>query len=328
KEMKKRIFLFLSPQYLNYGDHAIALSEIEHFQKSFPEIQTIEINYSFFEFWTDRVQKAISPMDVIVITGGGYIGSLWEDNEKAVERIVEMFPNNKIIFAPQTIFFLPDQNGREDRERLKCLLRNHGNFFFCLRDMASCQQMKTMGFQEGKDYRLIPDFVLFLESIEIKKMGGGGILVCMRNDKEAEKGRREKIIDTISENYTGQYTCTDMSKDHVEIPVWMRKKVVGKKFEQFAKSDVVVTDRLHAMLFAAYTGTPCVAFDNVNGKVRGVYEWIRELNYVKIATDPSDMLELIHQVRKTEKNKNREAFLLLQKQLKSSFLHDFDALIS
>ena len=37
------------------------------------------------------------------------------------------------------------------------------------------------------------------------------------------------------------------------------------------------------MIFAALTGTPCIVFSNYNHKVKGTYEWISYLPYVKYA---------------------------------------------
>ena len=43
----------------------------------------------------------------------------------------------------------------------------------------------------------------------------------------------------------------------------------------------LITDRIHGMLFAAVTGTPCIALDNVSKKVSGAYEWIQYLDYIQ-----------------------------------------------
>ena len=51
---------------------------------------------------------------------------------------------------------------------------------------------------------------------------------------------------------------------------------------QFSSSKLVVTDRLHGMIFSAITNTPCICFDNKNGKVSAQYEWIRNNSYVKL----------------------------------------------
>ena len=54
----------------------------------------------------------------------------------------------------------------------------------------------------------------------------------------------------------------------------------------FSKTGIAITDRLHGMIFCAITRTPCVAINNKNGKVKGVYErWLSRLNYIKLVDD-------------------------------------------
>ena len=106
----------------------------------------------------------------------------------------------------------------------------------------------------------------------------------------------------------------------MEIPVWLRERFVLRKMQQFANARVVVTDRLHGMIYAAYTGTPCIAFDNVSKKVSGVHKWIQELEYVTIANDVSELPTLIKRVTNKSKEENREAFIKLQKKLSDEHL--------
>ena len=53
------------------------------------------------------------------------------------------------------------------------------------------------------------------------------------------------------------------------------------KFKDFQKYELVITDRLHGMVFCAISGTPCIVFGNYNQKVKGTYEWIKNLPYIK-----------------------------------------------
>jgi pyruvyl transferase EpsI len=75
------------------------------------------------------------------------------------------------------------------------------------------------------------------------------------------------------------------------IPVADRLRELTAKFELFASSELVVTDRLHGMVFCAITGTPCVVLDSKSPKVRGCYEWIRELPYIRFVEDASQVKE-------------------------------------
>ena len=50
---------------------------------------------------------------------------------------------------------------------------------------------------------------------------------------------------------------------------------------EFLRCKVVITDRLHGMLFAAITKTPCIVTKSLDYKITGTYEWIKDLNYIK-----------------------------------------------
>ena len=77
-----------------------------------------------------------------------------------------------------------------------------------------------------------------------------------------------------------EYTHTSTVINKKVTPV-NRKKEVFHKLREFSNCSLVITDRLHAMIFSALMGTPCIAFDNVSKKVSGVYKWIEKLDYIK-----------------------------------------------
>ena len=45
---------------------------------------------------------------------------------------------------------------------------------------------------------------------------------------------------------------------------------------------MVITDRLHCMIFSAITSTPCIVIDNYTNKISGVYKWISNYNYLML----------------------------------------------
>ena len=73
------------------------------------------------------------------------------------------------------------------------------------------------------------------------------------------------------------------------VPVDQRENALNEKFAQFAGAELVITDRLHGMIFCAITGTPCIVLDSKSPKVRGCYEWIRHLDYIRFADKPEDI---------------------------------------
>lgn len=60
-----------------------------------------------------------------------------------------------------------------------------------------------------------------------------------------------------------------------------REHLVLETLLDFAKSELVITDRLHAMIFCYLTNTPCLALPNANGKSENIYyQWLKECPYI------------------------------------------------
>ena len=62
---------------------------------------------------------------------------------------------------------------------------------------------------------------------------------------------------------------------------------------EFASAELVVTDRLHGMIFATITGTPCLVFSNNNHKVSESYKWIHSLPYIKFIKTAEEAISFI-----------------------------------
>jgi pyruvyl transferase EpsI len=77
---------------------------------------------------------------------------------------------------------------------------------------------------------------------------------------------------------------------------------------------MVVTDRLHGMIFAAITNTPCIAMGNINGKVKSVYEtWLSNNQYVKYANNVDEFEQMLKELDLNEQ------YLYDPKQVRKAF---------
>jgi pyruvyl transferase EpsI len=88
----------------------------------------------------------------------------------------------------------------------------------------------------------------------------------------------------------------------------MRDEQLQAKWQEFAASRLVITDRLHAMIFAVITGTACIAVDNKSKKVSGVYEWLQDVPYVHYCDSPAQVCETIDRVLYGDAPRERYAF--------------------
>ena len=85
---------------------------------------------------------------------------------------------------------------------------------------------------------------------------------------------------------------------------------------EFARSSLVVTDRLHGMIYCCVTGIPCVALDSKSKKTSGVYEWIKDLPYIAFAESVSDVELAAENVMKySDYESNWKTYRLLRNQL-------------
>lgn len=312
--------LMISPQYLNYGDHLIAQSELDFFKKSL-NTSPLDINYTFFYLWDRKVYDFLNKDDILWITGGGYIGDLWPESHHIVEKIIDNFPDNTIVFAPQTTYF----ENIESKEALvfKNKVQLHGKCIFFSRDKKTMETLNMLGINS----QLAPDFgLLYMADYHDWPTINKYAALCLRDDEEhiindADRKKIEKVLKTT--NLPLHRIL--MSKEHCEIPAWSREYFLKRKFKEYCFASVVVTDRLHGMVFSAISGVPCVAFDNKSKKVSGVWqEWLSELNYIKIINSSDQIESALREVLTfSDKRSNRNQYKTLIDRLLSKYEQDF-----
>lgn len=322
KSKNPRIVLLLTPQYLNFGDHGIAVEERNILKKLYPNKQILEINYSFYQFWSNHVQKIIKDDDVLIITGGGYMGDLWPQLQSTVNHIIKTYKKNRIILAPQTIFY--KNSDKNQLEQFRHLLTKHGNVFIYARESNTLRLLtEKMNFTQGVQCDLAPDLVLLLNAsqMHINKQHRSGVGLCIRDDCERNINKEDlnEITKILSAKYETVHNIK-MAYDHVEIPVWISSLFVKKKLKQYADKRFVVTDRLHGMVFATITGTPCIVFDNVSKKISGVYKWIDSLDYVKLVTNMEEFKNALDTIESFDYDHCKKQISELQNQLEKEYI--------
>lgn len=289
---KNRIILFDTADHNNLGDHAIAMAEIEFIRKYLPKYRIIEVPGGNILRHTLLYKLLIRDTDIVTIAGGGFLGSLWEFEEVIVQCILENFCNNKIIIFPQT-FFVEDTM-KDFMFTHKGYLK-HPNLTICLRDKKSCNRLLTLAPQLKKNFLYMPDMVcgLSVKNISMKRKN---IAICFREDKEGilDNDNKTKLFEKLkSMGEEVEFISTIANKN---IDPKYREVAVYSKLSEIASKKLIITDRLHAMLFSAITGTPCIAMDNKSGKVAGVYDWIRQQPYIFFTKDMGHIFEILETI--------------------------------
>lgn len=280
----KRIFLFQTPTHSNIGDHAIANAQLIFFKDNFPGYNVIEVNQTLMTIFIKYYNKLIKYNDIIFIHGGGNFGNEYMHEEFLRRLVVESFPNNKIISFPQTIYYSNDAKGQKELSITQTIFSNHKNLTITAREEVSYELMKQY-FPNNKVI-LTPDIVLYTSNMS--NHARNYALEVIRQDQESLLSDSDKIaVKKILNDSYKHVICSDM---HVEnfrsvISPEEREIVLRNKFTQFQKAHIVITDRLHGMVLAAITGTPCIVFSNYNQKVLGTYNWIKYLTYIRFVNN-------------------------------------------
>lgn len=281
---RKKIVLLAAPCHGNIGDQAIACAEIQFLKERFSYMPLLEITEQEYVYYEQDLNEFITEQDIIIIPGGGFIGTLWQREEDIVLSILEKFKNNAIIIFPQTVFFEDTNYGRAELEKLKEVILGCKNLTVFMREKNSYDYMRTHLKDVKSIFHLVPDIVTYLKR-ELQYEKEKKVLFCMRKDKE--KTVDEKTVSLLKEIIVSMgYKIEETGTIKKFYRYWGNEKkrnaIVNKKIEEFSTAQLVITDRLHGMLLTAIGSTPCIAFDNISHKVSGGYEWLKHLNYVMI----------------------------------------------
>lgn len=289
------IVFIATPGHGNLGDHAIVYGQKKFFRNLGYADSIIEIaSYDYLKYAAE-FEKLLSKNDLIIIDGGGSMGNLWIHEEDKMQEIVKRFPENPIIIFPQTIYYSEDEDGQNRLLKSIDVYSHRDNLIICAREKASYKFMKEN--YVGTKVLLIPDIVLYVEDI-ICNVNRNGVAFCLREDKEKNRDDNaiQKIKDCVKDLGLEIKYVSTVIPEHVHMK--SRDQKLKDLWEKFYSSQLVVTDRLHGMIFAAITGTPCLAFDNSSHKVFNSYKWIEKLPYVILAEDAekidNQVIELIN----------------------------------
>lgn len=283
-------FLVLSADGQNLGDHAIAHAAKQLLGEC--KIKFIEVSTKELYDIAYTGNMSIFQNNLIIINGGGNLGSLWFDVECVMRDVISYNPKSPIVIFPNSIYYEDSKFGREEQERSIQIYNAHEDLKLYAREGLSYTLMKAL----YSDVSLVPDLVLSLDFSE-KIFEREGCILCLRNDLEKTRSQTEEavVFEQAQRMFQDSIIHLDTVKnDHISIND--RKRALTDVFESFAKAQLVITDRLHGMIFAAITGTPCIVIDSRSPKVRGCYEWIKHLEYIKFCDDVSKIEELYRSI--------------------------------
>ncbi len=287
KRNKNAVFLVMTPEHGNIGDHAIAFAEREFLKRL--NIEYYELTKNTISYLKSKGELGVLNGATIMVNGGGNLGTLWFNIEELTRELIIANPNSKIIMMPNTFYYEDSAWGKEELAKSIKIYNAHPNLHIFAREKTSYLAMKGI----YNNVEAVCDMVLSLYYPD-KKQERSGCQLCFRRDVEKTMPEDAEIaIRNIAEKYfTDSVSQTDMVVTR-SISIEDGESEVVKKIEEFQSSKLVITDRLHGMVFCAISETPCIVVNSKSHKVKGIYDKLKPLPYIKFADSVEQVDTLI-----------------------------------
>ena len=275
KDHKNCVFLVMTPEYTNLGDHALAIAE-----KKFLEalgFYCLEITGRELGYMRNMWCLSLMNGHPIILTGGGYIGTIWPETEILLRDVMRHNPRSTIFMLPNSAYYENSPWGEAELRQSRQVYGNHKHLHIFAREKKSLDFLQ----KHFSNIKLAPDMVLSCR-FPWEKRDRSGCILCLREDVEKTRSpeQEQSVRMQAEELFRGNIRILDMETREAISPA-CREQAVEKQMQAFAGAELVITDRLHGMIFCAITGTPCIVLDSMSPKVRGCYAWISELPYIR-----------------------------------------------
>lgn len=288
KSSSRTAIMISTPSHGNLGDQAIVYAQKRFLADTLPGFSVFEIQRYQYERARESIQGMVRPSDIVVVDGGGNVGTLWPEENDKINDIVSRFVDCSVLVFPQTAYFEDSERGQECERETATVYRSNPNLVYFSRDRRTFETIGKLTPDTPNYY--VPDIVPYINDAPFSTERSGALL-CLRADKErALDDEAVKTIDSVLVELGIQVGRTStVVAEPTRIYEGNRDAVLSAKWAEFSTSELVITDRLHGMYFSAITGTPCVALDNLSHKVSQGFEWIERIPNVRLARTPDEI---------------------------------------
>lgn len=268
-------FLLLTPDYGNIGDLAIGVAEAKYLERTIPGYDVVSIPLAETYAWLRSIKTRSREGDLVFLVGGGSTGDLYPRAHFGRVFVIRYLRKLPMISFPQSIIYSSDDAKRVFGRREGAAFQRHSSLRLFVRERTS---MKIMREIFDGEVGFSPDIVLSMTGLGDEHEQRSHALLVLRGDSERalSEADHEEILaaaGAVSESVVFQdhEVAYDPSGDASPA------EVVDTMMDRYRRARVVVTDRLHGMIFAAVTRTPCVVLPNSNHKITGTYEdWLKD----------------------------------------------------
>lgn len=286
------------PYHINIGDILIWEGELDFLAKT---------SYKMLDYGSSATVSfpEIDSNTIILLHGGGNFGDIYRSSQVFRNKVIENYPNNKIIVLPQTVYY----SDKEILEKDMDIFSRHKNLFVCTRDRKSYQILSN--YLNKNSILHLPDMAFCIEEKKLNKMqtkAGCGTLYMERKDGEIGPVN-------MNLNYDKKYDWPTFENTNIEDFVFKVILKVNKELNynnyKFAKYvnqisnklmnnyfreryfnlgvgfigeyEKIITTRLHGCILGVLLGKEVILLDNNYGKNSNFYlDWLSEYEKIKL----------------------------------------------
>lgn len=274
------------PNHFNAGDLLIYRGELTYLAAL-----DITIDYASTRHSYDAsVLRATLPADgSILLHGGGNFGDRYEAFQRFREQVIQDFPDHRIVQLPQTIEF----SSAEALERAQCIYSAHPNLFILVRDHAGRRETERLF--PNNEVRFCPDLAFgttltqtpvtpAYDAIVLKRKDRESVHRFAGGDSERFTTRRVDWHASVVDNFKWWPATLltralhsirplrrSIAQPMIRTYAWQTDLIIRNAVEILSSGHIVVTDRLHAAIYATLLGKPVVMVDNANKKLSAIY---------------------------------------------------------
>lgn len=235
---------------------------------------------------------------IILLQGGGNFGDLYRINQNFRNKIIQSYPNHKIIILPQTVYY----RGYNCLVQDKIIHRKHKNLHICVRDAYSYRFLKWQGF--SKNIYLVPDMAF---AIDLEYLNNFSLpetdkeLLFRRTDAEFRNDSVKGDFHNIDCSDWTLFESPDQIVHKLDSMIWGPSKLdsniineylldvffphqIESAVKQISPYRKLYCTRLHAAILSILLGKEVVILDNSYGKNSHFFNtWLQGIEGVSIS---------------------------------------------
>lgn len=294
--ISKECILLDAPYYHNIGDVLIWEGE-KAFLNSIGSKCLYTASYETCTF--PKIKKETT----VIFNGGGNLGDIYHEHFEFLKKVIDFYPNNRIIICPQTVYY----NDKVLEERDMLFLRKHTDLYFCARDNNVYVLLKRYF---GSKAILVPDMAFCITPDILKSYclpETKNILTIDRKDCEKLncvplKGLCNDVSDwpVFEKSFYKSTFINKIFKYISDLHIPLLSSFSNNLWNVFAQKyfchlmikegvrfispyNKIISSRLHGCILSILLNKEVILIDNSYGKNRHFYEtWLNDLNSITI----------------------------------------------